>query len=190
MLKRVYIFSIFAGVIFFSGFVVILPTFTTNNISKIALDKEIDLPLILNDEKEIKFIFFGYSGCRDICTPRLHSLQIFYNTLDTNLKNKIGVEFIDISTPQDTTLPDRFATFFHEDFKGIYLDADIRREYTKAFNVYFAPSINDKTEFDHTAALYMVQKKSDKKIIKFVYNAYPYDFKQIQIDIKELLNEQ
>jgi protein SCO1/2 len=169
--------------------IMVLPTLFTKNISRISSGKVIDLPLILNDEKEIKLLFFGYSGCINICTPRLQAINELYSALDEETKKRVGVEFLDISVPDDTTLPAEFAFSFNKEFKGIYLSQEILRTYTKEFKVFFSPSLIDKIEFDHTSNLYLVKKSKNKKEIRYIYNAYPYDFEQIKLDIKDLLNE-
>ena len=176
-------------VIVVSILIMIIPTFFTKGISRVILKKEVNLPLILNDDKDVKLLFFGYSGCSDICTPRLQSLNKFYKALDPEIKKEVGVEFLDISVPSDTELPSRFAKFFNPNFKGIYLDNTVLREYTKLFNVYFSKSLMDSTEYDHTANIYIVKRSQNKKELRYVYNSYPYDFKQINSDIRGLLNE-
>ena len=72
---------------------------------------------------------------------------------------------------------------------GIYLNKIEIREYTRPFKVYFSQSLIDKNEFDHTANLYLVKREGKKKVLRYVYTTYPFDFKQIDLDIKELLNE-
>ncbi|NOQ30440.1 MAG: hypothetical protein GQ570_04875 [Helicobacteraceae bacterium] len=177
------------AVILISVAITILPTFFTTGISRVELKQEFDLPLVLNDKKEIKLIFFGYSGCIDICTPRLISIAKFYSSLSPELKQHVGVEFLDISTPEDKTLPTQFAQYFNSDFKGIYLPKDVLRNYTKIFSVYFSKSLLDETEYDHSSHLYIVKRTGDKKELRYIYNSYPFDFKQIKLDIEELLNE-
>lgn len=189
MRKKAYPIFMLILTIVTSLFIMIAPTLFTKDISRVTLNKKIDLPLILDDEKEIKLIFFGYSGCADICTPRLYGINEIYKSLDTDIKKKVGVEFVDISTPYDSTLPERFASFFNKEFKGIYLDTKVLRNYTKEFGVYFSPGLIDKTGFNHTSNLYLAKKSNNNKVIKYVYTSYPYDFKQIKSDIKELLHE-
>ena len=189
MKNRFHSLSILLLVVLVSILIMIVPTFFTKGISRVSLNKEITLALVLNDEKDIKIVFFGYSGCSDICTPRLKSLAEFYESLDDTTKRRVGVEFLDISVPHDRTLPSRFAEFFHKEFKGIYLSQKSLREYTRAFSIYFAQSLSDKTEYDHTTNIYLIKKRDKIKEIRYVYNSYPYDLKQINIDIKELLNE-
>ncbi len=181
--------SMIVLVVIVSVLIMIIPTFFTKGISRVTLNKEISLPLILDDDKEVKLLFFGYSGCTDICTPRLYAIDKFYQTLNADMKQKVGVEFLDISVPQDNELPSRFAEFFNPDFKGIYLPNDVLREYTKEFDVFFSQSLIDETEYDHTANIYIVKKSQNKKELRYVYNSYPYDFKQIRLDIRGLLNE-
>ncbi len=187
--RKLHAASILLLVIAVSIFIMIIPTFFTKGISRVALKKEVNLPLVLNDDKDIKLIFFGYSGCRDICTPRLGSIGTFYKTLDKEIQKRVGVEFLDISVPYDKTLPSRFAQFFNSDFKGIYLSQTILRDYTKIFDVFFSPSLLDETEYDHTANLYLMKRTSGKKELRYIYSAYPYDYQQISQDIKELINE-
>jgi len=189
MTKKLYGIFMLLLVICVSIAIMIIPTLVTKGLSRVSLNKEIDLPLILNDVKDIKIIFFGYSGCADICTPRLNSLDKFYKALNTKIKKRVGVEFLDISTPYDKTLPSRFSKFFNSDFKGIYLNKNILRDYTKEFNVYFSTSLTDKTEYDHTANLYIVKRTKNKKEIRYIYNSYPYNFEQINLDIEGLINE-
>jgi len=189
MKKKFYGLLVLLLVVIVSIAIVIIPTFFTKNISRISLHKEFNLPLILNDNKDIKLLFFGYSGCDKVCAPRLYDLDKFYNSLEADSKQRVGIEFLDISVPDDKTLPEKFALYFNKEFKGIYLNKNILRDYTKVFNVFFNKTLMDKTEYDHTANLYLIKKTADKKEVRYIYNAYPYDFKQIKLDIEELLHE-
>lgn len=180
---------ILIAVVFVSILVMIIPTFGSKNISRVSLNKKLNLDLILNDDKDIKLIFFGYSACPDICSPRLEAINNYYKSIDKSNKNRIGVEFLDISSPIDKSLPQRYAEFFNINFKGIYLDLNILREYTKAFEVYFSKSLLNETEYDHTGNLYVVKKTNNSKYLRYIYNSYPYDFEQINKDIKGLLDE-
>jgi len=189
MKKKLYASLILFSIASISVLIMLAPTFFTKGVSRVSLNQELQLPLILNDTKDIKLIFFGYAGCVNVCTPRLQDLALFYETLGENTKKRVGVEFLDISVPQDIKLPNQFAQYFHKDFKGVYLDELIMREYTKAFRVYFSQSLLDKTEFDHSSNLYLVTKDKDKKSLRYIYTSYPFDFKQIKLDIEELLHE-
>lgn len=187
--KRAYGIFFIALLIVISIAIMIIPSFATQNVSRHTLNKKIDLPLIASNNKDVNIVFFGYSGCAKICTPRLMELAKFYETFSKEKKERIGVEFIDISSPKEKELPENFATSFNKNFQGIYLNQEILRDYTKAFSVYFSPSLMNNGEFEHTANLYLVKKTGEKKEIRYMYNAHPYDFKQINSDIEELLNE-
>ena len=189
MKKKLQSASILILVVIVSVLIMVIPTFFTKGISRVSLNKEVNLPLILDDEREVKLLFFGYSGCSDICTPRLQSINTFFEGLDSNMKEQIGVEFLDISVPDDSNLPSRFAEYFNPSFKGIYLNKEVLREYTKPFDVYFSQSLFNNSEYDHTANIYIVKKTQNKKELRYIYNSYPYDFKQIILDIRGLLNE-
>jgi protein SCO1 len=187
-LKKFLPFLLFFLLICVSILITIAPSFTSANLSRISVEEKIDLPLILDSNKEIALVFFGYSGCVNICTPRLEDIAVFYKTLDDATKQKIEINFLDISTPADKELPDQFAKAFHKDFKGIYLDRANIHAYTKAFKVYYARSLMESSEFDHSTHLYLVTKNGDDKILRIMYIAYPFDFKQIASDIEEFLH--
>ena len=189
MKQKVYASIIFSLIISISILVMIIPSFFTKGISRISLNQELHLPLILDDTKEIQLLFFGYTGCVNVCTPRLQELSAFYNILDAKTKAKVGVAFLDISAPEDKKHPDNFAKHFNKEFKGIFLTPETLREYTKAFRVYFSKSLTEKTEFDHSSNLYLVKKQDNTKNLRYIYTAHPFDFKQIKLDIEELLHE-
>lgn len=175
---------------FFVSFgMMLIPTFFTQNISHISLSQSFQLEHILDETEDVELVFFGYSGCADVCSPRLASLGEFYEKLPTNLKKRVGIRFIDISSPEDVTLSQRFAHYFHKDFKGVNLEAQELREYTKEFGVFFSRSLSEELEFDHTSHLYLVKKEAEVKKIRYIYSAYPYDTKQIKTDIEELIKE-
>ena len=169
--------------------VMLAPTFFTKNVSRVEVRQSFELEHILSGEKKVELLFFGYAGCSDVCSPRLASLGAFYEGLPPKTKSALGLRFIDVSSPRDKTLSQRFAEYFHKDFVGLALDATSLREYAKFFGVFFAPSLSEDMEFDHTAHLYLVAKKENVKRVYYVYSAYPYDFLRIRQDIEELLNE-
>ena len=189
MLKKLLPAVIILFVVFISISVMILPTLFTKGVSQVKLNKELTLPLVLEGTQDVELIFFGYAGCIDVCTPRLESLALFYKEFPISLQKRVNVLFFDISKPLDHTLPQRFSESFYKGFKGVYLKESIIRDYTKAFGVYFSPSLSDSTEFDHTSNLYIVKRTDSKKVLRFVYSAYPYDYEQIRTDIKELIND-
>lgn len=176
-------------VFFISVVIMILPSFSTKGVSRIPLNQDIELGLILDGNHHLELVFFGYAGCQDVCTPRLEKLGEWYRTLSVKMKERVRLKFFDLSIPKDKNLPDAFAKAFHESFKGVYLDAGILRIYTKAFNVYFSRSLIDETEMDHTSHLYLVKKDNRGKQLRFIYTAFPYDFEQIQFDLEEISNE-
>lgn len=180
-------FGLFLILFLTSLLIVIFPSFSDNKTIRITLDKDTELPYLLNLPKEVTLVFFGYSGCHDICTPRLGLLGDFYDSLEPALKKNVGILFFDIGALTDRRMAQNFASFFHPDFDGIALSESELRNYTKAFGVSFAPSLTKESEWEHSAMLYLVHKKQNKTTIKYIYNTYPYNFKTITQDIKELL---
>lgn len=189
MRKKLVSLLLILFVIMVSIFVTILPTFYTKGVSRISLKQDFNLDYVLDAQADTELVFFGYAGCRDICTPRLEELGKWYASLPKQTQDRLGLKFFDLSIPQDKTLPDSFAKAFHKDFQGVYLADNIIRVYTKAFSVYFSKSLMDDAQIDHTSHLYLVKRDKEGKRLRFIYTAFPYNFKQIQFDIEELIHE-
>lgn len=181
--------SLLLLVILVSVLVMALPSFHTKELSRIILSQEIDLDLLLDADQDVELLFFGYAGCTDVCTPRLSDLGRWYASLPEKMRERVALKFLDLSVPEQKSLPMEFAKAFHPDFQGIFLSEKELRRYTKAFSVYFSSSLTQQSEFNHTAHLYLLKRDSRGKKLRFVYTAYPYDFKQIKSDIEELIHE-
>lgn len=190
MIKKTAPIFLILAVVCVSILIVILPTFYSKGLSRVELNQDLDLKLVLDSAQDVELVFFGYAGCIDVCTPRLDALGKWYATLPLGTQEKVGVRFMDLSVPKERSLPDTFAKAFHERFTGVFLDESVLRIYAKAFSVYFSKSLMKDDEIDHSTHLYLVQKDTQgKKLLRFIYTAYPYDFTQIQSDIQELINE-
>jgi protein SCO1/2 len=181
--------SLLLLVILVSVLIMTLPTFQTKELSRIVLSQQIDFDMLLDTKQDVELLFFGYAGCVDVCTPRLSDLGRWYASLPEKMRERVGLKFIDLSVPEQKDLPMDFAKAFHPDFQGIFLSESELRRYTKAFSVYFSSSLTQKSEFNHTAHLYLLKRDSRGKRLRFVYSAYPYDFQQIKSDIEELIHE-
>ena len=176
-------------VILISILMMTLPSFNSKEFSRIELRQDLNLDLVLDSKQDVELIFFGYAGCVDVCTPRLEALGKWYATLSPRLTGRAGLKFLDLSVPEDRSLPDHFAKAFHNKFTGIFLEQSLLGVYARAFSVYFSQSLLDENEMDHTTHLYLIKRDKEEKQLRFIYTAYPYDFTQIQADIEELIHE-
>lgn len=189
MKKNLLALTLILTVLLVSVSIIILPSFFSKGISRIDMKEKISLDLILNTKEDIEILFFGYAGCLDVCTPRLQDLGQWYNTLDKEIRQHVKVSFLDLSAPEDKNLPDLFAKYFNPQFHGIFLEKSLLKTYTKALRVYFSKSLFYEGEIDHSTHLYMLKRDFQGKFLRFIYTAYPYNFDQIQSDIKRLINE-
>jgi protein SCO1/2 len=187
--QRILSGTLFVLVIAIAMVITVLPTFFTKGISRVALQQDIDLELVLSSDKDIEFVFFGYAGCLDVCTPRLQQLGTWFASQPQKVQERVGVRFFDLAVPTDQSVPHTFAQSFHKSFQGVFLSEKVLRSYTKAFSVYFAKALMRDGEIDHSAHLYLVKRYKKRKQLRFIYTAYPYDFKQMSLDVEELLHE-
>ena len=135
-----------------SVFIIILPTFFSQDKIRTELNKVVKLEHILDTKKEIELVFFGYVGCTDVCTPRLEDLASWYKTLPQGMKNKFSIRFINLSKLQDPDQVQLFVKAFDNDFLALYLEQNELRKYTKTFFVHFAKSLLDDFEMNHTVS--------------------------------------
>jgi len=189
MRKKLLAFALFITTILLSILIVISPSFAGKSLSYVELEQELKLDSVLNGKEDIELIFFGYAGCLNVCTPRLYDIKQWYETLSRKDQERITLKFFDLSTPEDPQTPDIFVKGFHPNFKGIYLDENIIRDYTKVFTVYFAKSLVDEDEIDHSTHLYITKRSNGTKVLRAIYTTYPYDFDYLTEKIKGLINE-
>jgi protein SCO1/2 len=175
--------------ILFSLAIIALPTFFIKDGGRVTIDRTISLPLIDQQDTPLLLLFFGYTGCVDICTPRLQQLGSMISELPADIQQRSKLLFFDVSKPEVAQVSDDFAKSFSDRFEGVPINDGRLDQYTRAFDIYYAPSLSDPYEYDHTPHLYMLKKEKNRYHLRHIYYAYPYNEKQLVSDIKALLNE-
>ena len=155
--------------------------------SKVELNKKIQAKIFDKYESEFVFVFFGYVGCADICTPRLEELS----NIQIELKNRVEIEtvFVNLTKLQDHELPQLFASTFNKEFNGVYLNSEELREVKSEFGIYGASSLMSDEEFDHTSFLFLLQKIDDRFYLKRIYTHVPFSKEIIIEDVIGNLND-
>jgi len=62
-------------------------------------------------------VFFGYPGCRDICSPMLQRLQNIYENCAN--PQHLAIVFVNLWEEMSTHETQQYAQFFHKDFIGL-----------------------------------------------------------------------
>ncbi len=162
------------------------PQFYSNN-SAGRIDKEVPLNLdfLKNETAPIVLLYFGYVGCKTICTPSMSELSRIYDQID---KSKTKVYFGNLLDIYDKELPQLFAQHFHKDFRGVYLNKKEIQKIANQLRISFTTYVTDVGELDHSGYLYLLEKsKSDKNYRqKYIYTTRPFDEKTIVNDINKL----
>ena len=151
--------------------------------SVIELNQQIHSDVFKNYKSKYLLVFFGYVGCSDVCTPRLQELTPIYKELKYSYHLDISTIFINLIPLQDKELPHLFATAFHKDFHGIYLNNDKIREVQSEFHISLSKSLLSDGSWDHTSSLFLLQREKDAYHLKRVYLSAPFSQKQIVNDI-------
>jgi len=157
----------------------------SSSLTKIKLDRKIKSKIFNEYNNKYLFVFFGYVGCRDICTPRLQELSPIYEELKSKHHIDIDTIFINITKLQDKEQAELFAKYFHKEFDGIYLNNDKIQKVKNEFDIYSSPSLTSKGDFDHTAFLFLLKKQKNNYYLKRIYTYSPFDKDVIVKDILE-----
>ncbi len=174
----VLLFISFIALSFFGSFY-----FASQTKGGIEVNKRVNADFIVSDKKNI-LLFFGYFGCKDVCTPILQELATLYESQEfATIKKDVAILFINLTPATQPQQVDLFAKFFNNNFQGIYLSQKELLNIDRTFGVYFSQSLNDKTEFNHTDYIYLLENTTDTKILKKIYSAHPLQIKQLINDI-------
>lgn len=152
---------------------------------RIHIHKPIQMPAHTPALKKQTLIFFGYVGCMDVCTPRLHEIAAIVNQYERQTYNHdLDVLFINIDTTTTTHQADTFAKAFHPNFIGVTLPKNELMKLTSMFNTYFSAGLRDKNEINHTQHLYLLRKDANQNhYLRNIYIKVPYDHKIILDDL-------
>lgn len=181
--------ALIVTLILFSLAIIALPTFFVKGGGRVVMDRSVALPFIDRQELPVLMLFFGYTGCIDICTPRLHQLGTMVSGLPAGIRQRIKLLFFDVSKPELPDVSDDFAKSFSERFEGVPINDGRLDRYTRAFDIYYAPSLSDPYDYDHTPHLYILKKEKNGYHLRYIHYTYPFNEQQLISDIKVLLNE-
>ena len=157
--------------------------FSSNSQGAIEVNKSLEASFIKSDKKFV-LVFFGYVGCKDVCTPLLQELNSFYESKEfETLKEYVEIMFVNLTPEIEKFQPDLFAKFFNKDFKGIYLSKKETLNIERVFGVYFSKNLSDKTQLNHTDNIYLIENNRDNKILKTIYLTHPLKTKKLINDI-------
>lgn len=160
----------------------------SSNSGRVELNKKVQSSVFSEYNNKFLFVFFGYVGCTDICTPRLEELSTIYNELKLN-NIDIDTSFINLIPLKDPELPQLFASIFHKDFDGFYLNNDKIQQIQNEFNIYCSESLTSKNDWDHTSFLFLLEHEIDGYYLKRIYTYVPFDKDKIVKDILKNLND-
>lgn len=182
--KAVLLFFLF---LFFSAIPLMQSLFfSKNSQGAITIEKEVKADFIKSDKK-FTLLFFGYFGCRDVCTPILEEMAKMYESKEfEEVKESVDFIFVNLTPEVEVFQPDLFAKYFNKNFKGVYLSKSELFAIDRNFELYFARSLSDDTELNHTDNIYFIQNDKESKVLKSIYSTHPLKIKKLIDDIIHL----
>lgn len=187
MTKRYKAYAIFILILFFSAVPFAQSLFFSGN-SKgaIKVEREVKADFIKSDKKFI-LLFFGYFGCSDVCTPIMQEMARLYESKEfEEVKDSVDFLFVNLTPEVEEFQPDLFAKYFNKNFKGVYLSKSELFSMDRNFELYFARSLKDDTELNHTDNIYLIQNSEEAKVLKSIYSTHPLKIKKLIDDIIQL----
>jgi len=185
--------KIILAALFFIFLVIVAPLmqslfFSHQSSGKMVINQKIDAPYLHNTDKEFILLFFGYVGCVKVCTPILHNLGEFYNSVEFSpLKPFVSVTFVNLMPELEPNQPQLFAKSFNPMFEGVYLTQKELMGIDRQFSLFFSKSLRDSNELDHSDHLYLLQRQENGELIlKNIYTTHPLNEAMIITDIVAL----
>jgi protein SCO1/2 len=164
------------------GFPIII--FTGDKQGKVELKEKVQLPFEVKSNTKVVLLYFGYVGCRTICSPSLAEIAAIYNELN-NTKN-VAFYFINIS--HEGVGAKEFAEYFHKEFIGLQLSQKETSNLMGALRAYSSDALVPGGEIYHTGYLYVItQKKQQDFELRTMYYTRPFDIKSVVLDIEKEL---
>lgn len=102
-------------------------------------------------------VFFGYPGCRDICSPVLLHLQKIYESCAN--PQQLAVVFVNLWEDMTTSETQQYVQFFHKDFIGLAFS----NELNQSFGVWKIPQPNE--QLIHSDYIYLLENKQNNQWI-------------------------
>ena len=152
----------------------------------ISVSKEVRADYIKSDKK-IVLLFFGYVGCKYVCTPDLEAIAKMYESQAfKELKGKVDVVFVNLKPEISKDEPDLFAKSFDSDFKGVYLSKAEIQKIDRGFGLSFSDDLEDKTQLDHSDNLYVIENSTKRKLLSKIYFLHPLNSVSLTNELIEL----
>lgn len=160
--------------------------------SNTLMEETVKAPYLQKNTKRFQLVFFGYVGCKTVCTPMLHQLSSLYDSPSfARLKPFVGVSFVNLIPEMDANLPQAYARSINPNFVGIHLDQKELASIDKEFSVFIAKRLNDPSEIDHSDHIYLIERdKKGNLLLKNIYITHPLNKEIIISDINSLLKKQ
>ena len=186
MSKKKLFFGILLIIISFVMVAFINFVYIFNDYGKIEKEITVDFKFLKEEKKDITILYFGFTGCSNICIIALNQLNNLYKTIDDE---KVSVYFINLLTDVEENLSNDYAKSFNKNFIGLDFTKQELFKITSKLKVNFAPSLLNKEEINHTGFLYLLEKKDKTFVQKYVYTNTPYDLDLIKKDINKLIKD-
>lgn len=155
------------------------------------MNEPLNAPYLQKNPKRYQLVFFGYVGCKKVCTPMLHQLSDFYNSpAFSHLKPVVGVSFVNLIPEMDPKLPPAYARSINPNFVGIHLSDKEIASIDKEFSLFISKRLNEPGEIDHSDHVYLVERnKKGDLILKNIYITHPMNKEKIISDINGILKQ-
>ena len=152
----------------------------------VTINQEIKADYVKSDKK-IVLLFFGYVGCKYVCSPDLENIAKIYESDSLKgIKSDIEVLFVNLKPEVGQDAPDIFAKSFDPHFKGIYLTKGEIQRIDRNFGLFFSDDLSDKTQMNHSDNLYLISNSSNLKLLKNIYFMHPLNRNSLTNELIEL----
>ncbi len=118
-----------------------------------------------NLKEQWSFLFFGYTGCPDVCPTTINVLMQVEEQLQQHV-DLVKPRYVFVSIDPDRDKPENLAeymAYFHQDFLGVTGSREQLRMMTKPLGIFYEKnSINNEGDYsiNHTTAILLVDPQA------------------------------
>jgi len=155
---------------------------------RIHVHKPVVFPKNTPELQKHTLVFFGFVGCTSVCTPRMKEIADIYTgfTQKSDKKN-LSVLFINLKSSISTKEADTYAKAFHPAFSGVTFEPKDLLTTLRMFQAYYAYSLIDSTQIEHTQFLYFVHKDTQNNF--YLNNIYTHAPFNVELVINDLIKD-
>lgn len=136
-------------------------------------------------QNEIEIVFFGFTGCADVCPASLAKLaSVLESDKVTTTGKNTGATFIEVKSLQERSgdmLAEQYSSAFSPRITGYTPNMNSFRELSEEFIIKLYNSRSENGQLSHTDHFFLLTRQQDQWIVKRVLDQQISESRMVEI---------